>query len=77
MRRLLVPGLAATLVSAASAHAATPGATRAATPAHAPAAHLITHSHEAVPFVADDYAGALAAAHAKQLPIFVEMWAPW
>jgi hypothetical protein len=31
----------------------------------------------AVPFIADDYAGALAEARAKKLPIFVEAWAPW
>jgi len=57
-----------------------PAAAAAATvPAHAPmpAAHLISHSHEAVPFLADDYAGALAAAKAKHVPIFVEAWAPW
>ena len=31
----------------------------------------------AVPFIADDYRGALAQARAKKLPIFVEAWAPW
>jgi hypothetical protein len=31
----------------------------------------------AVPFIADDYPGALAKARAKKLPIFVEAWAPW
>jgi hypothetical protein len=31
----------------------------------------------AVPFIADDYPGALAEARAKRLPIFVEAWAPW
>jgi hypothetical protein len=31
----------------------------------------------AVPFIADDYPGALAEARAKKLPIFVEAWAPW
>jgi hypothetical protein len=40
-------------------------------------AHLISHSREAVPFVADDYAHALAVARAKHVPIFVEAWAPW
>ena len=30
-----------------------------------------------VPFIADDYPGALAEARAKKLPIFVEAWAPW
>jgi hypothetical protein len=31
----------------------------------------------AVPFIADDYPGALAQAREKKLPIFVEAWAPW
>ncbi len=31
----------------------------------------------AVPFIADDYPGALSQARAKKLPIFVEAWAPW
>jgi hypothetical protein len=31
----------------------------------------------AVPFIVDDYPGALAEARAKRLPIFVEAWAPW
>lgn len=31
----------------------------------------------AVPFIADDYSGALAEARAKKLPMFVEAWAPW
>jgi hypothetical protein len=31
----------------------------------------------AVPFIADDYPGALAQARSKKLPIFVEAWAPW
>ena len=30
-----------------------------------------------LPFVEDDYAGALSAARGKKLPIFVEAWAPW
>ncbi len=31
----------------------------------------------ALPFIADDYPGALAQALAKKVPIFVEAWAPW
>ncbi len=31
----------------------------------------------ALPFIADDYPGALAQARAKKLPLFVEAWAPW
>jgi len=30
-----------------------------------------------VPFIADDYPKALAQARARQLPIFLEAWAPW
>ncbi len=30
-----------------------------------------------LPFVEDDYAQVLAQARAQNLPLFVEMWAPW
>lgn len=30
-----------------------------------------------LPFIADDYAQALAQAKAKNVPIFVDAWAPW
>ena len=30
-----------------------------------------------LPFIEDDYAGALSSARGKKLPIFVEAWAPW
>lgn len=30
-----------------------------------------------LPFIEDDYAGALKQARAKNVPIFVENWAPW
>lgn len=77
-RRDLAAGLTAalaTLATTGTAHGAT--AHTAAPAPHAAVAHLISHSHEAVPFVADDYAGALAAARARKVPIFVEAWAPW
>ena len=32
---------------------------------------------EALPFIADDYPKALAAARAAKKPIFFEAWAPW
>jgi hypothetical protein len=32
---------------------------------------------EAVPFIENDYATALSKAKTKNLPIFVEAWAPW
>jgi hypothetical protein len=31
----------------------------------------------ALPFIENDYARALARAKAKNLPIFVDAWAPW
>jgi hypothetical protein len=41
------------------------------------AADAAPRPRPAVPFIEDDYAGALAQARAKKLPIFVEAWAPW
>lgn len=32
---------------------------------------------EVLPFIADDYPKALAAAKAAKRPIFFEAWAPW
>jgi hypothetical protein len=32
---------------------------------------------DVLPFIADDYPKALAAARAQAVPIFVEAWAPW
>jgi hypothetical protein len=32
---------------------------------------------EVLPFIADDYPKALAAARAAHKPIFLEAWAPW
>jgi hypothetical protein len=34
-------------------------------------------SRSALPWVEDDYAKALSQARAKDVPIFVEAWAPW
>jgi hypothetical protein len=34
-------------------------------------------AREVLPFIEDDYPKALAQAKAKNLPIFVEAWAPW
>jgi hypothetical protein len=31
----------------------------------------------AVPFIDDDYKRALSEAHARDLPLFIEAWAPW
>jgi hypothetical protein len=45
------------------------------------AALLVTASTafaaETLPFVEDDYAKAAARAKAKNVPVFVEAWAPW
>jgi hypothetical protein len=30
-----------------------------------------------LPFIEDDYAGALAKARERKLPLFIEAWAPW
>ena len=32
---------------------------------------------ETLPFIEDDYTKAVARAKAKNVPIFVEAWAPW
>ena len=40
-------------------------------------AALSAHAKEVLPFIEDDYAKAVARAKAKDLPIFVEAWAPW
>jgi len=32
---------------------------------------------KALPFLSDDYPAALAEARAREVPIFVEAWAPW
>ena len=37
----------------------------------------IAWAKETVPFIEDDYAKAVAQAKAKNVPIFVETWAPW
>jgi hypothetical protein len=29
------------------------------------------------PFIADDYARAVAEARARKVPLFIESWAPW
>ena len=35
------------------------------------------HARANVPFIEDDYTKAVARAKAKNVPIFVEAWAPW
>lgn len=38
---------------------------------------LTASAAETLPFVHDDYAKAVSLAKSKNLPIFVEAWAPW
>jgi len=37
----------------------------------------IAHAKEVLPFIEDDYARAVTRARTKNVPIFVEAWAPW
>ena len=39
--------------------------------------HAATAVSMAIPFVEDDYASVLRDARARQVPIFIEAWAPW
>jgi len=34
-------------------------------------------AHASLPFIENDYTKALAQARAKNVPLFVEAWAPW
>jgi hypothetical protein len=46
-------------------------------PAVAAAADTGAATHEALPFIDDDYERALREATQKKRPIFVDAWAPW
>lgn len=35
------------------------------------------HAKEVLPFIENDYAKAVTRAKSKNVPIFVEAWAPW
>lgn len=59
--------LAAALIAPSSAHAA---------PVTRHAAKAAPHG-EVLAFIEDDYARALAEARARQVPLFIESWAPW
>ena len=37
----------------------------------------VARGAETLPFIEDDYAKAVARAKTKNLPIYVEAWAPW
>jgi len=70
MRHILALVVAALLLCGA-ALAAPPQAAAAKAAKSAPAAQ------PAVPFVENDYAKALADAQKRNVPIFVDIWAPW
>jgi len=40
-------------------------------------ASVAAHAKEVLPFIENDYATAVSRAKTKNLPIFVEAWAPW
>ncbi len=44
--------------------------------ASAPAA-AAKSARTALPFIADDYPRAVTEAKSRQLPLFIEAWAPW
>jgi hypothetical protein len=67
---VLAASVGAVLLLAAHPAEAAKTASKSAKPG-APAAKL------AVPFLEDDYSKALAQARARQVPIFIEAWAPW
>jgi len=43
----------------------------------APGAAGVASDARPLPFLSDDYARALAEARARELPLFIEAWAPW
>lgn len=49
----------------------------AAPPADGAAAEAAAPAGPVLPWVSDDYPGALAEARERDLPLFVESWAPW
>jgi len=72
--RLAQLALAASLAAALSLAAHAAEAAKAPSKSAKPAAHA---AKPAVPFLEDDYAKALAEARARQVPVFIEAWAPW
>jgi hypothetical protein len=48
-----------------------------AVPAAFLSAATTTEAKSPLPWVRDDYRGALAEARSRGVPIFVENWAPW
>src|ERR1700690_885031 len=62
-------------------HDAAPPAVGSAAPgklvAADPCGPLYAHAEGQLRGIADDYAGAIACARSKQLPLVVDLWAPW
>lgn len=56
---------------------AAPRPAPAAAPAKAKAAPARAPAPKSLPFVEDDYAVALAQARARNVPLVVDVWAPW
>jgi len=65
----------ATLVTAALVVA--PAGARAAAPAASAGGAKKAPAHAVVPFIDDDLERAKAEAKSRELPLFVESWAPW
>ena len=42
-----------------------------------PAAAARSGARHVLPWIADDYARAVAEAKARKVPLFIESWAPW
>ena len=56
---------------------AQPAATRAPAPSRATKSAVPASVRHTLPFLSDDYDRAVAEAKSRQVPIFVESWAPW
>ena len=71
-RTLAALSLIALLAAPAGAAASTTGKTGSAAAQSAPATAAMV-----MPWIEDDYGKAIAAGKTRQVPIFVESWAPW
>jgi hypothetical protein len=61
------------LVAGGLVFAAAPGGAST----HVAAKPAIATRAAVLPFIEDDYEGALAIARSRHLPLFIESWAPW
>jgi thiol-disulfide isomerase/thioredoxin len=74
---LSLRALALVVVASTSACGASEGVVRPEVRSARTSANAPGEAAEALPFLHDDYAGALAAAKRTKRPIFVDAWAPW